>query len=80
MCQLLQPWGYVELAFPTINIQRDSHLEPTSALLRFRVIYLFLFIYIFIFFIGFSLFGSLHFHFAVWYSYFLMQGFLSHTW
>lgn len=45
MCQLLQPWGYGELAFPVINIQRDSHLESTSALLRFGIIYLFFFLF-----------------------------------
>lgn len=43
VCQTLQPWGYGGLAFPTINIQRDSHLEPRPALLRFGFIYLFLF-------------------------------------
>lgn len=34
--------GYGGLAFSTINIQGDSHLEPRPALLRFGFIYLFL--------------------------------------
>lgn len=40
MCQLVQPWGCRGLAFPKINIKRDSHLEPRPVLLRFGFIYL----------------------------------------
>lgn len=40
VCQLVQPWGCRGLAFPKINIKRDSHLEPRPVLLRFGFIYL----------------------------------------
>lgn len=74
VCQTLQPWGYGGLAFPTINIQRDSHLEPRPALLRFGFIYLFLFNF---FFLRFSS-SSIHLIFliSVWYSYFILFIFL----
>lgn len=43
MCHSLQPWGYVGLAFPMINIQRDSHLEPRPAMPGFGFIYFYFF-------------------------------------
>ena len=44
MCHSLQPRGYRGgLAFPMINIQRDSHLEPRPALPGFGFIYIYFF-------------------------------------
>lgn len=55
VCHSLQPWGYGGLAFPMINIQTDSHLEPRHALpgFGFLYIYIYLFYYLCIHFIFF---------------------------
>lgn len=49
VCHSLQPWGYGGLAFPMINIQTDSHLEPRHALPGFGFLYIYIFIYFIIY-------------------------------